>query len=258
MKLAYIRFTLLICLQIGSVFFISAANAQSPVSSNHTTSELGFGLGAVNYKGEIAPKYRFSNNRPAAMVFYRRDISAPLTLRGNILLGTIGASDNYFDLPLNQFRQARLSGTLLEAAAGIEYNFLDYYDLRRRQRWTPYFFVQAAGFYASVNSKSDIGAAVPDGQVSQLVTQDNAILSFSIPAGVGIKFALSHNWNLGAEIGARKTFTDQLDNLGEEQGRALANPNDNDWYFYNGFSISYTFYKLNCAKVYRGKPTPLE
>lgn len=147
---------------------------------------------------------------------------------------------------------------MAELAAGIEYNFLDYYDLRRRQRWTPFFFVHAAGYYLSVSTATDNGGSVPEGSVREIVEDDNSILSISIPAGVGIKYALSENWNLGVEIGARKTFTDKLDNLGEEQGRSLANPNDKDWYFYNGISISYTFYKLNCPKVYRRKPMPLE
>src|SRR6188768_2089945 len=140
MKLNSIRITLLICMQIGSVFFINRAVAQAP-----STSELGVGLGGINYKGEIAPKYRFGNNQPALTVFYRRDISNPVTLRAGVLAGGIAGTDNYFDLPLNQYRQARLRGTLLEGAMGMEYNFLDYYDLRRHIRWTPYFFANLAG-----------------------------------------------------------------------------------------------------------------
>ncbi len=235
-------------MQIGSVFFIQSANAQAP-----STSELGIGLGGINYKGEIAPKYRFGNNQPAVTVFYRRDISKPVTLRGSLLAGGISGTDNYFDIPLNQFRQARLRGTLLEAAAGLEYNFLDYYDLRRRIRWTPYFFANVAAYYISAETESSTN--------SQL-DQNNTFISFAIPAGVGIKYALSQHWNLGFEIGARKTFTDSLDNLDQAaidrtSSFALINPHNNDWYFYNGLSISYTFYKIECAKIYKGKVTPL-
>lgn len=261
MKQIHTILALLAFLQVGSAFFIPAANAQ-----NIGTSELGLGLGGVNYKGEISPKYRFGNNGPAAMLFYRRDISNPVTLRASFLAGATGASDNYFKIPLNQFRQARMSGTLIELAGGLEYNFLDYYDLRRKQRWTPYFFVNVAGFVSSTKTESDVQAVVGSTSVASQVTtagqggltENRNVISISVPAGVGIKFALSYHWNLGAEIGARKIFTDLYDNLGEEHSRGLANPHDSDWYFYNGISLSYTFYKIRCPKVYRSNPTPLE
>src|SRR6476620_4710426 len=117
MKFLYIRLALLVCLQMGSVFFMSPAKAQ-------TTSELGVGLGCINYKGEIVPQYRFGNNKPVIIIFYRRDISNALTLRGSVLVGAPGAKDADVNLPLNQFRQAKMSGNLIEAAAGFEYNFL--------------------------------------------------------------------------------------------------------------------------------------
>ena len=253
MRLTISSIALLICFQIGSVFFVTPVLAQKQI-----TSELGIGLGGINYKGEIAPKYTFGNNQPAVTVFYRRDISAPLTLKASALIGGIAGTDNYFKIPLNQFRQARMRGTLLEAAAGLEYNFLDFYDLRRRKRWTPYYFLNIAGFYASTSTESSVQATIAEGSVANLVKGDNTILSIAVPSGVGIKYALSRHWNLGAEIGARFIFTDLLDNLSDATPLQLANPHDNDWYFYNGISVSYTFYKIPCPKVYRSKPTPLE
>jgi hypothetical protein len=253
MRLKIFSIALLICLQVGSVFFVKPLFAQRQI-----TSELGIGLGGINYKGEIAPKYRFGNNQPAVTVFYRRDISAPVTLRASALVGGISGTDNYFKLPLNQFRQARMRGTLIEVAAGLEYNFLDFYDLRRHNRWTPYYFVNVAGYYASTKTESSVQNSIAEGSVENLVTGNNTVLSLAIPTGVGIKYALSHHWNLGAEIGARFIFTDQLDNLGDATPLPLANPHDNDWYFYNGISLSYTFYKIPCPKVYKSKPSPLE
>ena len=259
MKQLHTIFALLTFSWVGSVFFMPAK------AQNIGTSELGLGLGGVNYKGEISPKYRFGNNGPAAMVFYRRDISNPVTLRASLLVGATGASDNYFKIPLNQLRQARMSGSLVELAGGLEYNFLDYYDLRRQQRWTPYFFVNLAAFLSSTKTESDAQAVVGGSTIGSQITtgqggeaEKRNILSISIPAGVGVKFALSYHWNIGAEIGARKIFTDLYDNLGEEQSRGLANPHNSDWYFYNGISLSYTFYKIRCPKVYRSNPTPLE
>jgi hypothetical protein len=242
--------SLLICLfQVGSVFFTLSAAGQS---QSYRTSELGLGVGGTNYKGEIAPNYRFLNNRPALTVFYKRDVSQPLVLRAGLTLGLMRAHDEDVKRPLNQFRRADMITNLIELAAGIDYNFLNYYDQRQRIRWTPYFFLGAA--VANYNNK--------------VVLQDNVIKPFengfvlSIPMGVGVKYALSRHWNLGLEAAARKTVFkagDKVDYLKNKNHESTppdqlpyANPYDNDWYFYNGISISYTFYKLICPDVYKG------
>ena len=74
------------CFQAGSAFFCASAAAQN-------TSEVGVGLGATNYRGEISPKYQLQNSRPALTVFYRRDVSVPVTLRGGITAGLLRADD---------------------------------------------------------------------------------------------------------------------------------------------------------------------
>ena len=63
-----VRLTLLITLwSIRSIFFCNELLAQN-------TSEIGGGIGGLVYKGEVAPDYSFSNNRPGAVIFYKKDI----------------------------------------------------------------------------------------------------------------------------------------------------------------------------------------
>lgn len=247
MHLLRLKYILLICLQVGSIFF---AHAQS-------TSELGLGLGATNYKGEISPHYRLGNNRPAGTVFYKKDLSEAIALRAGLLAGMMRASDEDLNLPLHQQRRAKMETNLAEFSAGMEYKFLDYYDQRQRLRWTPYFFIGAA--VANYNNR--------------VVFADNTIkpfengFVFSIPAGIGFKYALSYHWNLGLEFGARKTLLEAGENLdyllkkGHESNPPAelpnSNPYDKDWYFYHGVSLSYTFYKIICPGVYRKNPTLL-
>jgi hypothetical protein len=94
----------------------------------------------------------------------------------------------------------------------------------------------------------------------------------SVPLGLGAKYAINDKWNLAAEIGFRKTFTDYLDDVsttwvdldqlasangelaaelswrgdeinadatppGPEIGRG--DETNNDWYFISGITISY-------------------
>jgi hypothetical protein len=230
--------TLLICLvQVGSVFFVSSAKAQN-------TSELGVGIGALNYKGDLSPAYQFENNRPALTIFYRKDVSVPITLRGAFSGGMLQANDlnvqgaNGDIAPLHNYRRASTKGGLAEASAIIEYNFFDFHNRKNKIHFTPYVFIGVAGFYA--NTKT-----IYDSPVTEFLNTKGAMLGVAIPVGVGIKYALSPRWNLGLEAGARKTFTDELDHL-SDQNAFLANRNTKDWYFYNGVSVSYTFYKIYC------------
>ena len=236
------RKALLVCfVQAGSVLFIAPARAQN-------TSEVGIGLGATNYRGELSPNYQFQNNRPALTAFYRRDVSVPITLRGSLTAGLLRADDGNVSgydgavPPLQAYRQANTKGGLVEAAAVAEYNFLDFHRRTDKVHFTPYLFGGVAVFYANTTTTSNSGQGSLD--------RKGAMIGFAIPVGVGAKLALSTHWNLGLEVGARKALTDQLDHLGD-QSAFLVNPHDQDWYYYNGLSLSYTFYKIHCPDSYK-------
>ena len=237
------RALLVSTLLAGSAFFCGTAQAQQ-------TSEVGLGLGGLVYRGELAPQYQLDNNRPAFTGFYRRDVTVPITVRGAFTAGFLRADDARVTdadgnvLPQSVVRQARLSGYLTEVSAVAEYNFLDYHDRANKYHYTPYLFAGVAGYYANT-STSTANAAL-----GNQLNQSGGMFGFAIPAGVGFKVALSEHLNLGFEIGARKLFTDQLDHL-SQQNPAFVNPHDQDWYFYNGVSLSYTFYKIRCPDQYK-------
>ncbi|MBC6991401.1 MULTISPECIES: type IX secretion system protein PorG [Hymenobacter] len=240
-----LRLTLLACfVHAGSVFFASSAIAQN-------TSEIGIGIGGLNYKGEISPNYQFQNNRPALTVFYRKDISAPVTLRGAFTGGFLRADDanvngiNGKQAPLSTYRNANMKGHLLELSGVLEYNFFDYHYRKDKSHFTPYVFVGLAGFYTKTTTES------------RFDKRQGSLLNFAVPAGLGFKIGLSEHWNLGLEAGARKTFTDQIDHL-SDQDATYANKHDMDWYFYNGVSISYTFFKIRCPDQYKRNPKLLK
>ncbi|MFD2718765.1 DUF6089 family protein [Hymenobacter monticola] len=235
---------LLVCLvQAGSAFFCASAHAQN-------TSELGIGIGATNYRGEISPEYQLQNSRPAFTVFYRKDVSVPITLRGGLTAGLLRADDGNVSgsnggvPPLLGYRQANTKGSILEASAVVEYNFLDYHYRTDKIHFTPYLFAGLAAFYANTSTVTN------NSRLGNDLNRDGSMLGFSIPAGAGLKYALSEHLNLGLEVGVRKAFTDQLDHLGD-QDPLLVNPHDQDWYYYSGLSLSYTFYKIPCPSQYK-------
>jgi len=229
----------------GSAFFLPTyAFAQH-------TSEVGIGVGTTNYKGEVSPQFQWQNSRPALTVFYRRDISVPVTLRGGVTAGFLRATDanvrgvNGGVAPLQDYRQLSLTGGVVEASGIVEYNFLDYH-LRRdqhRTHFSPYLFAGLALYYANTTVKSDNVVLQTE------FNRQGSKVGIAIPAGAGLKIALTEHFNLGLEMGVRKTFTDQLDHTGD-QNPLLVNSHDQDWYYYSGVSLSYTFYKILCPPPY--------
>lgn len=146
--------------------------------------------------------------------------------------------------PLHAFRQTNTKGGLIEASAVVEYNFMDYHYRTDKVHFTPYLFAGIAGFYASTTTVTNNQA------LTGSFNQDGSMLGIAIPAGAGLKYALSQHINLGLEVGVRKLFTDQLDHL-SEQDPLLVNPHDQDWYYYSGVSLSYTFFKIRCPDLYK-------
>ena len=243
MNLIFQRMLFVCSVQAGSMFFCANANAQK-------TSEVGVGLGATNYRGEVSPNYQLQNSRPAFTVFYRKDVSVPITLRGGLMAGLLRADDgnvvgaNGSVPPLQNYRQVNLKGSVLEASAIVEYNFMAYHSRADKVHFTPYLFAGVAGYYASTTSVSNNPA------LGSTFNLSGSMMGIAIPAGVGFKYALSQHLNLGLEVGARKTFTDQLDHLAS-QDPLLVNPHDQDWYYYSGISLSYTFFKILCPDQYK-------
>lgn len=224
------RGTLLIFVFFLGFFLPSVLHAQE--------WELGAGLGGMNYKGDIAAGIRPKFTRPGGNVFIRYNAGRAVSFKLNLLFGKVFAEDIQSNDPFNIARNRSFETSIAELSPQFEYNFLNYRDEKTRQTWTPYVFVGLAGFTfnGEDNTRNDFKGT-----------------HFSIPFGLGVKYVLSGSWNLGLEFGARKTFTDKLDGLGDPlvNNKLLnGNPSSTDMYFYTGLMISYTFYSIHCPDFY--------
>jgi hypothetical protein len=242
-----------IALLVESIFLGLPALAQEskPTRVGNIVSihELGFGLGGMNYQGDISPRYRLLNNRPSLELFYKKVISQPLSLRVALLMGRYAADDRSVmqKLPFHKYRRADISGNIFELAVGVEYNFLDHYDFKRLTRWTPYFFATPGVVHYKV--KRDGGQ--PNNPKDGNTTNKSTDIMFAL--GPGVKLALNRNWNLGIEYGPRIVLTtDFLDDLSPKDkfGHALSNPYTADWYFFTGATLTYSIYRTKCPKIY--------
>ena len=132
-----------------------------------------------------------------------------------------------FETPINEF------------SIGMEFNFFDY-DLHDYNiLFTPYIF-------------SGLMYTKFDEQILQngnLTNTNSSKATFGIPMIIGLKHRFYDNIILSIEIGARYTFTDKIDgnNLNNENlSYNFGNINNNDWYMFSNFNITYTFGKKPC------------
>ena len=67
---------------------------------------------------------------------------------------------------------------------------------------------------------------------------------------IGYKTNISTHLILAAEIGARYTFSDELDgSVPDNEDRAqfsFGNTNNSDWYMFSGITLTYTFGRRPC------------
>jgi hypothetical protein len=213
---------------VGFLFVTYSLSAQK--------SEVGFGIGTLNYTGDLARSYNILNSRPAATVFYRSNLSKVVSLRAALMGGGIGASDRR---PIDAFaekRNASFNVFLMEASTVMEYHFMNWRDDKHIVRFTPYLFGGLAIFGLSGTKDKPTEYSNVQG---------------AIPFGLGMKYILNPKWYLALEFGARKTFFDYLDNVSAGSNQLVknyqyGNPYDNDVYYFVGLSITKTFYEIPC------------
>lgn len=217
------------CFFLLSVF----AKAQS--------TEIGAGIGGLSYTGDLNRGYDLTQNRPAGTVFHRTNLSDFVSFKVGITAGKIAGSDKKgnIDAFSNQ-RNASFNVFIFEASGVVEYHFLDWRTEKSLVRWTPYVF-GGVGIFAMSGHQNKI--------------QEYSNVQPVLPFGLGVKYILNPKWYLGFEAGARKTFFDYIDNVSEGniavKNYQYGNTNDNDLYYYVGFTINYSFYTIPCPFPYK-------
>lgn len=211
---------------VGIVFISFSALAQR--------SEVGFGLGTLNYTGDLVRSYNFRYSQPGATVFYRSNLSPVVSFRAALTGGILAASET----PIDKFAATRAESFnifLLEASTVMEYHFLNWRETKRFVRFTPYVFAGLALFGIAGNEAK---------------TAEYSNIQGAVPFGLGAKYVHNPKWYFALEFGIRKTFSDHLDNISAGDQRIknfrYGNPNDNDSYNFLGFTLTRTFYTIPC------------
>ncbi len=208
------------------------------------TYEVGLYAGGANNIGDVG---RMNFIVPSGLAYggvFKWNKSKRYAWRASMLYGNFTADDSKSSLSSRKQRGYSLDNSILEASAGLEFNFVDYNLHSLGRAFTPYLYTGVTYFRYEYNY-FDAGQLQNTGQKEG---------SFAIPMTVGAKLRISQYFILGAEIGARYTFTDNLDASNPEGSNfeqfRFGNILSDDWYVFSGVTLTYTFGRIVCSDCF--------
>lgn len=181
-------------------------------------NEMGLMAGVSNYKGELS-NHLFNTDfiHPAFGAFFRhnwdRHWSWKIELNYGRISGDDAKSPNGFELD----RNLSFYSNILEFSPQVEFNFFPYETGNYEFPFTPYVFTGIAVFH--FNPKAEYNGEIFD--LQPLGTEGQGLngqkhykrLQLAIPIGGGIKITGQGRVGVGIEVGARRTYTDYLDDV---------------------------------------------
>ena len=202
--------------------------------------ELGAGLLATSYQGDIAPTPNGANIRPMGTLFYRYNFSAATSLRFGVSFGQFAGDDADYEAPDQTQRGYSFAHNFAAAELRLEYNFLDF-------RSNDYIGKTLSPFvYLGVGTQTSI---ISIDAADNVPTESFPGPTLLIPAGFGLKYALTDRLNLTLELGGYFSFSDKLDGLVYEEDSprfARGNPANFDHFYTVGVTVSYRFLPVKC------------
>lgn len=247
--------------------------------------EAGILIGGSNYLGDLSnnsSSVYLKETKPAfgALVKYNINHLFALRLGGNYTwVAGRDANVNNDDFVRN--RNLSFRSTITEFSLIGEINIPGYQAYGLYMPFSPYIFGGISYFRYNPRTRYegnwvDLQPLGTEGQGMAGREGEYGLSEFAIPFGIGVKYALTDKLNLGLELGARRTFTDFLDDvsgtyvsypellaangelaaaLGNRTGELMENGEpvvvetgtqrgdltDRDWYFILGVTVTYNF-----------------
>lgn len=183
--------------------------------------EVGLLAGVSNYRGDLSAnssRIYLNESHFASDIFARYNFHSFGAVRLQLGYGKLTGTDaNAKDESIQQ-RNLNFESGLYELALIGEFNFPGYDPYNLNQPFSPYLFGGFAlfNFNPKTRYQGEWVALPPLGTEGQGLDgrfPPYKRTAFSIPLGIGIKYALKDKWNLGIEVGLRRTFTDYVDDV---------------------------------------------
>jgi len=223
-------------------FYIILITALTFQLSQAQTYEIGVFAGGSNFIGDVGATKYISPNQPAIGGIFKWNRSARHSFRFSLIYTELEGDDSKSKDPRRKERGYKFSNPTIEASLGLEFTFFDFSLHSRKTNSTPYLYTGIAV------AKHDNYRFNLNGE---LLDDNTSSIAFGIPMVLGYKHQIAAKLILAGEIGARYTFSDEIDGSVPDAEQAFdtyafGNLNNNDWYVFTGFTLTYTFGETPC------------
>ena len=216
-----------------SLFFTKQTGAQ--------IYEIGVFVGGSNFIGDVGATNYISPNQAAIGAVFKWNRSPRHSFRASVIFSDLEGIDAKSDDPRRLQRDYSFNSSIMELSVGMEFTFVDF-DLHKiGVKATPYLYT---GITTAKHDNFYFN------QAGVLTTENTNSWAFGIPMAIGYKSHIAPHFVLAFEIGARYTFSDELDgSLPDNEFRdqfSFGNTNSTDWYVFSGITLTYTFGRRPC------------
>lgn len=218
-------------------------NAQSNRWKRNRYEIVG-GLGTATFMGDLGggkdashfiSDFDFTSQRPLMSLGFRYKLLEPLAAKASISYGWVSGSDANSDNIYRLDRNLSFRSPIVEFGTQIEFSIIKEpvthrYSLTRGRKFSlkyitlnTYVFTGLAGFWFNPKGLDDgpggtgnwvaLQPLGTEGQGLMEGREKYSRIQLSIPLGLGVKYALTRDISVGAEFGARYTFTDYIDDV---------------------------------------------
>ncbi len=244
--------------------------------------EVGGWAGVSNYFGDLNTNWRLNRMHVAGGIGARYNLNDRLALRFGANVGKISATDKDSDNSYERRRNLDFRSLIVDGTGQVEFNYLPYVHGSRDYFFTPYMFLGPSVYY--FNPKTDFEGITYNlremGTEGQFRGEEYGSIQWGIAYGIGFKADLSYRWSLDFHLGARKLFSDYIDDVSGEyadirdiraqrgniaaaladrsgeppiglEGRQRGNGKNSDAYVFLGVGLNYYFGQIRCPGIQR-------
>ena len=198
------------------IVILAIAMATTAVAQN---LELGVSAGMSTYAGDLAPDKPTEYLQllhPAAGAFLRLNVAPPVSFRLGFNVAKVSADDALNEVHAG--RQLSFESNITEVYLTGEWNIFNWYPGSGNLRISPYAFAGVNVFHFNPRTLHedqwiDLQPLGTEGQGLEGYDEKYRLTQYGVPIGFGLKFTINERWTIGGEIGARKLFTDYLDDV---------------------------------------------
>jgi hypothetical protein len=219
-------FLMLFCLQAGT----------------SQTYELGGFIGGANVIGDVGNTTYINPNTLAIGAIFKWNRSERHSFRFSAIVAKAEGNDLDSDEERRQKRGYSFQNNIKELSVGMEYTFWEFNLNSGNPAAAPYLYTGLSYFLYEASYINATGTYRDYEQAGSL----------AIPMVLGYKATISTKLIVALEIGARYSFTDDIDgsnpvqNLEDIEDLKFGNQNNNDWYVFTGITFSFTFGRQPC------------